>query len=924
MKKTILFFIAILFGVSMAGQEGDGLTPGTAYYGTITNAQSWTLAYSGGTIYVGQTGNEDLTIDTGGSLSIEAGVTVKFCTTSSDLIITGTGSLTANGTSLNKITFTRNYPTINSWGHISFQSMGSAGASSLQYCIIEYGWKDGALNSLESVGGGLQTDFNSITISKCIFRYNYAFFGGSIFVNTNRSPSIDNCVFLGNTAREAGGAIYLYNGSASQITNCIFDSNNANGTLATYYSGGAIQFGSSITNAEIINCTFVNNTSAHSGNAIYTLSGGIAVNSIFWGSSNQIDFYSTSGTIDHSAIQGFVSGSHYTNCFELNSSNTGTPQLPGPNFNATDGSDWSIKFDSPCRDAGTISGAPSTDILGHYRVELPDIGAYEVQYSYWTGSINTSWNTQTNWEASIDPISGTGDVVIPFLSGATPNYPIGTPVPDFTIGTGKTMILRPGAEATMGSLTNDGTLRLEEDVTGISSLIVNSYSGNSADIQLFLPGGGLYPDYVWHYISSPFTALSTDVFSVTTKDLARYDENLITTDQNNGWEAYDGYIYSTGLITGTGFSNLDVGKGYNHYLSINHTYTISGIFNSSDVPVALAYNSINSTPDYPDSQGFNLLGNPFPSCLDWSQIAGASGFDPAIGQAIYFNKSGGFATWNNGVGTNGGTGTIPPMQGFFVKTSKAASLTLPLSARMHVATQTRYKKGLEIIPLVRLKIEDQLYSDDAVVRFDDKATTGVDNAFDAYKFSKTGGSVDIWTTTGGADLSINGLPFPDSSAVIPVSVYSTVAGNLKISAPQIDGLDNYGVTLTDNVNNITINLKKTPGLLFNAPGGTIPGRFVLKVGTNETAIPETTISNKPFNIYSSNGTVNIQTLADTWNGKLGGIRILDMTGRVFTTEDNVVFSKDELYQIPVRAATGIYMVEIRSGVMRYVGKVIIR
>jgi hypothetical protein len=49
-----------------------------------------------------------------------------------------------------------------------------------------------------------------------------------------------------------------------------------------------------------------------------------------------------------------------------------------------------------------------------------------------------------------------------------------------------------------------------------------------------------------------------------------------------------------------------------------------------------------------------------------------------------------------------------------------------------------------------------------------------------------------------------------------------------------------------------------------------------------------------------------------------------MTGRVFTTEDNVEFSKDNLLQIPVRAATGIYMVELRSGTLRYVGKVMIR
>ena len=50
MKKTILFLIAILFVGSLLGESGDGLTPGTAYYGIISTARSWTYAYNSGTI----------------------------------------------------------------------------------------------------------------------------------------------------------------------------------------------------------------------------------------------------------------------------------------------------------------------------------------------------------------------------------------------------------------------------------------------------------------------------------------------------------------------------------------------------------------------------------------------------------------------------------------------------------------------------------------------------------------------------------------------------------------------------------------------------------------------------------------------------------------------------------------------------------
>ena len=67
----------------------------------------------------------------------------------------------------------------------------------------------------------------------------------------------------------------------------------------------------------------------------------------------------------------------------------------------------------------------------------------------------------------------------------------------------------------------------------------------------------------------------------------------------------------------------------------------------------------------------------------------------------------------NGTGTNGATGIIPPMQGFFIKTSNTPdiNLTIPTSARVHNNIHPRYK-GTSVIPLVRFSVTEDLISDE--------------------------------------------------------------------------------------------------------------------------------------------------------------------------------------------------------------------
>jgi hypothetical protein len=388
MKKILIILTIILSPLTLFGQLNGLGTIGSPFNGTFGTGDNLTWS---GTVYV----DGDIIVDNE-QLTISPGTTIVFTTSGADLIITGTGQLNADGTALNHITFTRGTGN-SSWGHISFQNMTTSSPSIINYCLVEYGDVRGN-TSPSSYGGAIYVDFNNITISNCKIQHNKSEWGGGIFINHDKSITINNSIIFDNFSKEGGGGVYCWYRSFAIIENTIFDSNHCDGTTYDYYTGGGLgaQFQCGVT---INNCTFVNNSSSRTyGQSLmfYSSVSDNATNCIFWGPGSHF-YLSGINTINYCAVQSSTPPG--AGNLILNSSNTATD---GPNFSATDGSDWSIKFISPCRDAGIDIGLP-TDILGKFRILLPDIGAYEVQYSNWTGVINTNWSNSTNWSASVDP-----------------------------------------------------------------------------------------------------------------------------------------------------------------------------------------------------------------------------------------------------------------------------------------------------------------------------------------------------------------------------------------------------------------------------------------------------------------------------------------------------------------------------------------
>jgi hypothetical protein len=240
MKKIVIILFSTFLAISTLAQSGDG-SAGNPFYGTISSTVQWSVGnlIYGSTVYVGTSSNQDLTVGTGGHLIIDPGITVIFTQLTTDLLITGTGQITAGGTG-SQVTLTKD-PANGHWGHISFQNMtGTPASSTFNNCLFEYGYSVGTSEEPLLAGGAIQVDFNDVVITDCTFSSNYATFAGAVMVNSDRNTIIRKSYFKSNNVYECGGALILYSNSTALIENCIFESNYSRGFSTSDYSGGAI------------------------------------------------------------------------------------------------------------------------------------------------------------------------------------------------------------------------------------------------------------------------------------------------------------------------------------------------------------------------------------------------------------------------------------------------------------------------------------------------------------------------------------------------------------------------------------------------------------------------------------------------------------------------------------------------------------
>ncbi|MBF9141101.1 putative Ig domain-containing protein [Hymenobacter properus] len=312
-----------------------------------------------------------------------------------------------------------------------------------------------------------------------------------------------------------------------------------------------------------------------------------------------------------------------------------------------------------------------------------------------------------------------------------------------------------------------------------------------------------------------------------------YDPTRLTTTNNN-LNLFDKGWYSPNALT----DPLNVGQGYTVLIGGGQTWNFTGPLNNGTQTVNVARPAALPTDG---SAGYNLVGNPYPSPLDWSQVSVAD--RPNVGGTMYVYQSNDPRNPYTGVygfySASAGIGTVSPVvaqgQGFFVQVAQGqtnGSVTFRNSQRPTTYTSPTYQRTTETRPLVELHLQGagSTLTDAAFVYFEQGATDGFDAQYDAEKLPNPSGLNLSTSLSATQRLAIDGrAPLTTTQRVVPLAVGVPAVGSYTLSTAQLLNLGTTPVYLRDLQSGAVIDLRTQPSYTFTVSNASalITGRFEL-------------------------------------------------------------------------------------------------
>ncbi|AWI25646.1 hypothetical protein [Flavobacterium pallidum] len=438
-----------------------------------------------------------------------------------------------------------------------------------------------------------------------------------------------------------------------------------------------------------------------------------------------------------------------------------------------------------------------------------------------------------------------------------------------------------------------GSLTFEDG----SDLVQSQDIANTGNIKYKRTANLIRQDYV--YWSSPVSGQLLQPFS----------PNTLNTRFYNLDEPTNAFVQ----IASPSTTSFDAAKGYMIRSANNHPTTLTpwtGTF--TGVP----RNGEYTIPVTVSGQGYNMIGNPYPSTVDADLFlaepgnAGTLYFWTHISQAAASGAN--YATYNTLGGTaaqSGGTaptGAIRGGQGFILLKSSAS--TAKFTNAMRTAEGGAFYRSAQTAEKHRMwfNLNTPAHAmNQILVGYAEGATMGEDVAMDGRSI-EGGSSISSLIGNDNYVIQARPLPFVDTD-VVPLGFNAATAGTYIIELDHMDGLfsGDQNVYLKDNLLGVTHNIKQG-AYSFASAEGSFANRFEVVYQSSPLGVDTPTFDANSVVVYKDQGMLHINS------GKvvMSGVKIFDIRGRLIYERGAINASEAVLNDL--RAEEQVLLVQITS------------
>ena len=437
-------------------------------------------------------------------------------------------------------------------------------------------------------------------------------------------------------------------------------------------------------------------------------------------------------------------------------------------------------------------------------------------------------------------------------------------------------ITSTGALEIIGDIANtdENALIVDADINGTGSLVHNS-DAVIAKVNCYVDNSSITRSWSadWHFISSPVANQTIESFIPTEENYDFYTWSEFNSTWNN--QKKDNST-TNDFYTDNGF---DFAKGRGYLVAYeNEGYKkFLGILNNGDVTYSLSCSTDGEfvTEKY---TGFNLLGNPYPSYIDWEAEGWTRDMLELQTVWIYDDDVNNYITYTlGGVATNGGSQYIAPCQGFFVKALTPGDFVMTNDIRTKSKSAFRKDNDENIF---KVRVNGASGQDEIAVVIGDN-----DDVFKMFSLNESAPSLYINKGVGNYT-----VVYIDDEKSLPLNFEAGSMSRYTISLSEI-GNEFDNIILEDKQTGAKVNLQ-TESYTFIHSEDNDSDRFVLSFVNKQQ-----TTDNSHF-AYINNGEIII----DDINGN-AQINIYDVTGRC-------VFSRDDVHSVQTSGySAGVYIIQ---------------